>query len=486
MSLLGMYVHQHWSYRHPYAARTWRVEDWRQYAAGLAALGYNAVMIWPVTETMPDPLTPSDVAHLETMRQVIDLLHDEFGMTVLITMAPNVMGNARAAEYAFTERPYFNSDQRLDPADPAQVERLLTFRTGLLRWLGRVDGCAIIDSDPGGYAGSTNAEFADLLLRHQAIFRAYNPDVRLYYWMWVGWETYNRFWAATQQGVSDPEWHYSTEDCTAAVQELLARADGPWSVFSAYDAHHQVVDAAGIADRAVFFPYGAIELEPSFPLTNTDPASVAAHFITYDPQRLQQGVMGNAQTHVVQPLHTYYFAHFARGGTLETLDVAGFADGLLPGHGSHIAEAWAALASRDAARIRAAAEMLAGYSAHALESGPYAGLLLGDPGRFIADLVMQLRFCADALTFRADVMETRDWRHALRAVYESWGAWSTRTGFVDAYYGPVADLLHAPLRQLNHPAINTVFADFGNWRNPVVRHGIVTRLLSAMQEVGNE
>ena len=27
--VLGMYVHEGWPYNHPYAARTWTVEDWR-------------------------------------------------------------------------------------------------------------------------------------------------------------------------------------------------------------------------------------------------------------------------------------------------------------------------------------------------------------------------------------------------------------------------------------------------------------------------
>ena len=73
--IVGMYVHQHWSYNHPYAARTWTVEDWRGYVEGLQQLGYNTIMIWPMLETMPTPLTASDRASLEKIRRVIDMLH---------------------------------------------------------------------------------------------------------------------------------------------------------------------------------------------------------------------------------------------------------------------------------------------------------------------------------------------------------------------------------------------------------------------------
>ena len=114
--LMGMYVHQHWGYRHPYSARTWTLEDWRGYARGLTALGYNAMMIWPMLEIIPDPLTESDRAHLEKMRAVIDLLHREFAMTVFITMGPNVIGNEHAAQYAFPDARISAADRRLNPA----------------------------------------------------------------------------------------------------------------------------------------------------------------------------------------------------------------------------------------------------------------------------------------------------------------------------------------------------------------------------------
>ena len=52
---VGMYVHQHWPYKHPYAARTWTLEDWRGYADGLKKLGYNTIMIWPLLEDHTGP-----------------------------------------------------------------------------------------------------------------------------------------------------------------------------------------------------------------------------------------------------------------------------------------------------------------------------------------------------------------------------------------------------------------------------------------------
>lgn len=36
--IVGLYVHQHWPYAHPYAARTWSLVDWRGYVGGFASL----------------------------------------------------------------------------------------------------------------------------------------------------------------------------------------------------------------------------------------------------------------------------------------------------------------------------------------------------------------------------------------------------------------------------------------------------------------
>src|SRR5438874_1722845 len=88
--LIGIYVHQHWPYNHPYCARTWTLNDWSGYIDGLKRLGFNAIKIWPMLETMPKPLTPSDSAQLKKIEKVIELAHDQ-GMRVIIALCPNIV-----------------------------------------------------------------------------------------------------------------------------------------------------------------------------------------------------------------------------------------------------------------------------------------------------------------------------------------------------------------------------------------------------------
>ena len=86
--ILGMYVHQHWPYNHPYAARTWSLEDWRGYASGLHQLGFNTVLIWPMLGMIPDPLPDSDRRYLQRLGDVVAMLHRDLDMRVFLAGEP--------------------------------------------------------------------------------------------------------------------------------------------------------------------------------------------------------------------------------------------------------------------------------------------------------------------------------------------------------------------------------------------------------------
>ena len=204
--MLGMYVHTHWGYNHPYAARTWTLEDWDHYLSGLASLGYDLVMLWPMLDCMPPEPNASDRAFLNKIRQVIDLAHNRYGMRFTVTIGANIIGNDRSPDYPFEQRPYFVCERKCNPADPADVRLLMDGRRRQLEPLKAADALVMIDSDPGGYIGSTNAEFVTLMRAHIDLFHEFNPNAEMIYWMWVGWENYNRFWAtALETKPGDPE-----------------------------------------------------------------------------------------------------------------------------------------------------------------------------------------------------------------------------------------------------------------------------------------
>ncbi|HWC00402.1 MAG TPA: hypothetical protein VG672_27030, partial [Bryobacteraceae bacterium] len=344
--MLGMYVHQHWPYQHPYAARTWTVEDWRGYADGLKKLGYNAVMIWPVLETMPEPLLRSDREHLELTGKVIDMLHKDFGMKVWIALCPNVAAkDAEAAKAPFSERHFFYSDMRVNPGDMAAVRRMIQWREKLFQYLRNADAVSMIDSDPGGYPGSTNAEFVNLLVEHRKMLDRVRKGIELDYWMHAGWEAYCRYYQTGDFAMG------GDGERMDMLRRLIQANPEPWGLANGYAQAEKL----GNARRVVSFNYGRIEGEPSFPMTNFGGTNA------WEGGRLPgpRGQMGNAQTHCVQLPNTFAFARGATGAAAPTAaDYIAFANRLIPGQGETIVQGWSALPLNDSAAMRRAAARL--------------------------------------------------------------------------------------------------------------------------------
>lgn len=467
--IVGMYIHQHWPYRHPYAARTWTVEDYRGYASGLKQLGYNTLMIWPLLEIMPDPLTPSDQANLEKIAQVIDMLHNELGMRAYVVLCPNIMPNEQSANAPFNLRHYFWSDVRINPGDPAAMAKMMAWRENLVRPLGKADGFMIIDSDPGGYPGSNNREFADLLLAHRQLFDRVRPGIELNYWVLRGWPAYSRFYATS-------EMQTSTEEEFREIFTLLKeRPMEPWGL--AMHAKHGE-EELGLASRVINFRYGLIEGEPSFPLTHFKTSVSGRNVYEAAKEPGARGVMGNAQTHAVQLPNTFAFARGATGQSLTDADYERFAEELIPGQGRRIFNAWQLLNSTDAAAMNKQANELAALTDAQLKPGPLRGLLFNDPRRFVNDLAMMLRFKAAVETFHVAVETDRDILPAFRTLVVTVTAWQKQHGYQNAWGYP---RMFTALRKLNVAPLNEVMKETWTMNEGVEGYNRV-RLALARQE----
>lgn len=478
--IIGMYIHQHWPYKHPYAARTWTVEDYRGYAGGLKQLGYNTLMIWPILETIPDPLTPSDQANLAKIAHVIQMLHQELHMRAYIVLCPNIMANDQAKNAPFGLRHYFWSDVRVNPGDPAAMAKMIAWREQLVRPLAKADGFMIIDSDPGGYAGSNNREFADLLLAHRRLFDRLRPGIELNYWVLVGWPAYCRFYQTGDLKIStEAEFH-------EILTLLKERNPEPWGL-AMHGSHGE--EQLGLTSRVLNFRYGRIEGEPSFPLTNFKTGGEGGAYEAGKEMGLR-GVMGNAQTHCVQLPNTFAFARGATGKPLTDADYEKFADDLIPGLGRTILSAWQLLNSTNPVAMNKQADELAGLADAGLKPGPLRGLLFNDPGRFLNDLVMMLRFKAAVEAFHAAVEANRNILPAFRTLVVTATTWQMQHGYQDAWYNP---RMFGALRKLNAARINEILEEtltinegatgFDRARLGLARMETHTaRLLGAMQQ----
>lgn len=444
--MLGMYVHQHWAYRHPYAARTWTLSDWKGYLDGINRLGYNTVFIWPVLETMPDPLTASDLENLNKIAAVTDFAHQQLGMRVYVILCPNVSPKSSiASQYTFAGRPFFQTDDRVDPGDPVAFGRLMEWREKLFRPLAAVDGLVIIDSDPGGYPGSTLLEFVYLLGAHRRMLDRVRPGIELVYWAAHGWESYGRFYATADI----KHLGRNTDESRATISLIAQQSYEPWIVASARGP--DLADSIGFRHKVVAFNYGAIEYEPAFPIT------------LYGLERTLKGgrdagplgVVGNSQTHCVQLPNAFAFARAARGLSVAREDYVTFANDLLPGNGDAIVKGWETLQGSDSGAMRAAADRLQLLAAGNPDTGALRGLLFGEPRRFLDDLVLQLRAAAALHDFHravhADARNQARVTASFRAFLDAIEPWQQKHGYSNHWRWPP---LQEALVKLDHPIVN--------------------------------
>jgi hypothetical protein len=480
--MLGMYVHTHWAYNRPYAARTWTLQDWEGFLGGLTRLGYDLVMVWPQLDCMPPEPTTSDRAFLGKLHEVIDLAHDRLGMKVLLTLCPNTVGNEKAAGYTFEERPYFVCEKKVNPAEEDEVGAFLAARRAQLSLVSNADGIAIIDSDPGGYIGSTNAEFVRLVLGQVAVLRSLNPSAEFVYWMLAGWESYNRFWEKARDGDEAhmwEEWH--GDDFVETLTLMREQLAEPWWILGWLDRHQAAIEQLGLSDKAMSCPYGVIEGEPTFPLTNCATDNVASTVRQRHRKAFPRGSMANAQTHCLQLPHTAAFAHFAQEGMAEAFDLAAFAERLLPGLGETVASGWSVLETSEPEAQRRAAVGVRQAVARVGGTGDLGGLLFGDPERFLIDLAMNLELRAALGDFGRTRETDADPVPALRAVLEVLVPYQRRTGFADAYGGALHAGFNVPLERLADAPLKQVLADFSDWREPAIRNGLLLRLLAEVE-----
>jgi hypothetical protein len=483
--VVGMYVHQHWPYNHPYAARTWTVEDYRGYADGMKKLGYNMLVIWPMLETMPHPLTPSDQQNLAKMSQVISMLHREFGMRVMLALCPNIIANNQeAAKATFQNRHFFYSDQFVDPGNAESMTAMVQWREQLLRPLAEADAITIIDSDPGGYPGSTNTQFVDLFVEHRKMLDRLRPGIELYYWMHVGWQAYCDYYRTGN-------FRWGTPAESVDIMEKLKKANPtPWGITvhtlkpPPNGTDLQLAQRFGVASTALTFNYGAIEAEPSLPFTNFGGSAA----FTAGARGAPGGVVGNAQTHCIQLPNTYAFARGATGkGQPSEQDYVDFANQLIQGQGEAIVQGWKALAGDDTRKMRKAANEIETLAKQPLVPGPLRGLLFGDPERFLIDLVMELRMRAAYDDFVAASEAGQGVQDTLKDFVNAADAWQKRTGYQCAWGWTK---MTETLKKLHSPAVDAVLDEKGTGKTPddrIADHFRITetytpRLIAAMRQ----
>lgn len=431
----GMYAHQHWAYAHPYALRTWTFDHWRAYVDLLAYMKINLFCIWSMAGILPNPLSQADRAYLENYHRVIDYAKNRRGMEVFIGECANNVAETDGG-VPVQQRHYFDVEVLKDPSDAAQLQDIMDNRRNLYEVASNADGYWIIDSDPGGFEGSPESEFVDIMVGNRELIDRHTDkgrNARLAYWMWMGW------------GMGRPM--DERQRIVARTTELMRdRLREPWVLFACWPTHLDAACDLGYIDKSIFFPYSIIEDEPSPPTTR----------LRFDEMYRQlsdaistwgiRGAMGNAQTPLVQLPNIFFFAEMAWNGLPPEEPPASEIVSLLarliaPEIAEELADGWLALSDRNAGSAFACAAKL---ETMAKAGAPRPGVLgmCYFPGveRLVSDLALQVRTHGEAMrlcdTLAAGAPEEQI-REALLSYYDAALTWHATHDFRRYHcYGP--------------------------------------------------
>ena len=308
--IFGFYLHACWDYSYPFAVRKWQARDYREMFHLLRRIGYNTVMLWPVTEAIPAPLSKADADELRAFRSTISDAQGA-GLKCWLTRTPNLLCAPELARSRWMERNFFPNQVAVRLDDPKAREQYFQHREAITAILNNADAYVTIDGDPGGYAGARPSDWLDVFLADRAAIRRHgtHPGRQLVIpWLWCGWGT---------KGV----WQ---EPIEPAVEAELHELRGGWERFapalllpgrSVRDGHGNgrkvisIMENQEMSRQSVVFCYEAVEFEPVPPAPVLQFADIR-RIVGQEEDHLKGRVRGwfaNAQQPIMVLPNLFYF-----------------------------------------------------------------------------------------------------------------------------------------------------------------------------------
>ncbi len=385
---VGFYLHGGWVFDYPLAPRTWQRDDFKNMFALLGRMGFDTVMLWPLFEALPMPLSEGDAEQLRAFRPTVDDARAA-GLRVWIAQCPNLTTSAELRAKPWRERNPYPVMRTIRFDNPAEKDAYFEHRAAMMKIVNNADGYVTIDGDPGGYAGAKPQDFVDIFLRDAATLAAHGErpgKQEVIPWVWCGWGT---------KGV----WQEPIEPFLRAQYELLSKQLPESSGLLPGRSHREghangrinikLMEEYHLEKRSTLIMYETVEFEPTppaaklqFDLIRTNLREEAANL-----GRLR-GVMANDQQPVMALPNIWFFvrcardpAYMAKSDAEVLYDLADF----LGGDREALAAAWSCL-------TRKLSELPADLPARlrALELGKNAAYIPGGPKRYLDILARQV------------------------------------------------------------------------------------------------
>ncbi len=438
-SVRGMHLNG-WPFKHPYSFRSWREADWKRYADILSYQGVNLFYIWPFMEIIPLPLSKEDEQYLQEFRRVVDYAQREHGMQVWLMQSANRVATTNLNVPDPRNRPYWRYDFQVDqnPGDPEQFQKIMDSREALYRIVNNVDGVCTIDSDPGGWKGSSIGEYVQILRGCRSLLDKHNihkSETKLINWLWFGW------------GHTTPA--FDVERQRQTIREFKRDLPEPWMLVAGYESLLPMCREEGVLNKTIFLRYGAIEDEPSYPGTQLGFNSIKRVFdVLKDYPEMaagpgkSNGVMGNVQCPLVQFPNVFHFLNSAWDDNYRSRSRSDILLDLSSQfhfeHRQLLADCFAAIKESNPDKVDALAAQLDGLIASKKlgSAGVLARKLFPDQTIVAHNLVLQLRFKAAQDRFFRDVKGATteaDYRKLFEACFDAYLNWDNATGWHDLW-----------------------------------------------------
>ncbi|HVF10760.1 MAG TPA: hypothetical protein VNA16_08155 [Abditibacteriaceae bacterium] len=308
----GFYLHACWEFAYPFAVKSWQHDDYARMFALLAHLGFNTVMLWPLSEAVPPPLSRDDAGYLENFRRIITAAQEQ-GLECWLTQCANLTSRPEIGAVPLSQRhlyPFMHA-VRLD--DPAARAAYFQHRAAIQQIINNADGYVTIDGDPGGYPGAHPAEFLRVLQTDRATINRVgtHPErQKIIPWLWCGWGC---------DWEKNGPWNEPIEPLTTPVLEALKKhMTEPWELLPGRSIrgdwangrlNFELTERAGLIERSTLLCYEIIEYEPTPPATVIqfdDIRRVLRQELRY--ASTARGCMGNAQQPIMALPNIYFFA----------------------------------------------------------------------------------------------------------------------------------------------------------------------------------
>jgi hypothetical protein len=435
-----------WPINYPYAA--WKEQDWKRFIDMAWIHRINLLLLTPLLEVLPVPLSRQDEAYIQEIRRIIDYAQTERGMRVWVGMPANRIGITDCGVADPRVRPYWiNGCQKdMNPADPAQFARIVAAVEPFYRIINNADGILMGDADPGGWPNSPLSEQLRIFRNAREMLNRYNVhgrDALLADFMWIGWGRH-KFFTSTDRLVTGFDWSDKNPDesdiafMAETIRNFKENLPEPWTVVAGMTPYLESAKREAVLPKAVYFPYGAIELEPAFPWTNIGWSPVNEVFEKRAEYTGLNAVFGNNQIMSLQLPRTDYFFSTAWDLSQKSVEVRevleDVAEHIYPEQKKALVDAFLALQETDPTKIEAAHNGLQSVveASSIGRSGVLARYFFPDRTSIAQDLLKQLDIRAARQSLLAALRGKPSLDECARLIttyFDRLLAWNAETGW---------------------------------------------------------